>query len=316
MTKLDARERRLLDLAGSAHEPSHADRQRMRARLAARLGVGSGLMLTTSAVSAAVAGSALPTVKVLVTLLLSGLLGGAGFVAYRGVHAAGAPRASSLTSERGPSAARELRLASPKSAAVAPVEISGLEMPSAGGGALAHGSAAASVVAIAPTTRALGASERSVSASQQEELRALRSGALLAEGEGLSLEPRAVAEYPEVPAGVQPSSARFEALPSSTGLPVPRAASALDSETRLVRAGLAALHAGDPARALSLFDEHARTYPQGILADERAVERVVSLCELGRVPEARAAALLFLRDHGASPLSARVRASCGAASNP
>ena len=93
-------------------------------------------------------------------------------------------------------------------------------------------------------------------------------------------------------------------------------ASTIEAETRVVRAGVAALHAGDPARALVLFDEHARAYPTGVLAEERRAERVMVLCELGRATEARTAARAFLREHPQSPLSPRVRASCGPRSNP
>ena len=83
-----------------------------------------------------------------------------------------------------------------------------------------------------------------------------------------------------------------------------------------MRAGVAALHAGDAARALTLFDQHAREYPHGILAEERAAERIAALCALGREAEAREAGAAFLRDHRRSPLSARVRGLCGVRSNP
>jgi alpha-D-ribose 1-methylphosphonate 5-triphosphate synthase subunit PhnH len=96
----------------------------------------------------------------------------------------------------------------------------------------------------------------------------------------------------------------------------PGSPSILESETRLVGAGVAALHAGDAARALTLLDQHAREYPHGILAEERAAERVAALCALGRAAEARQAAAAFLRDHVRSPLSPHVRGLCGVLSNP
>jgi outer membrane protein assembly factor BamD (BamD/ComL family) len=89
----------------------------------------------------------------------------------------------------------------------------------------------------------------------------------------------------------------------------------IEGETHLLRDGLAALHAGDPARALALFDEHARRYASGVLAEERSAERVVALHDLGRVVEANQAAAAFLRDHPRSPLRARVRAACAPAPN-
>jgi outer membrane protein assembly factor BamD (BamD/ComL family) len=78
----------------------------------------------------------------------------------------------------------------------------------------------------------------------------------------------------------------------------------------LDEAGLA-LREGRAAQALALFDEHASRFPNGVLAEERAAGRVFSLCKLGRVGEARREADTFLRDRPRSPLTERVRASCG-----
>jgi hypothetical protein len=72
------------------------------------------------------------------------------------------------------------------------------------------------------------------------------------------------------------------------------------------------MRSGDPRRALDLLDEHARTFPNGILAEERSVERVSALCTLGRVAEAREEATRFLRATPDSPLAESVRSSCGA----
>ncbi len=96
------------------------------------------------------------------------------------------------------------------------------------------------------------------------------------------------------------------AAPSTEDVPV----STLESETLLVRAADASLRAGDPATALTLLDEHARRFPRGVLEEERAEERVLALCALGRDAEARAATASFLRDHAKSPLVAKVRHSC------
>ncbi len=82
-------------------------------------------------------------------------------------------------------------------------------------------------------------------------------------------------------------------------------------ETELIRAGLASLHGGDPVHALALFDRHAREFPGGVLADERDVERITALCDLGRSADARAAASSFLRRRATAPLAGRVLSSCG-----
>ena len=84
------------------------------------------------------------------------------------------------------------------------------------------------------------------------------------------------------------------------------------AEAKLLREADGALRAGDPTRALALLNEHAASFPQGVLVEERNAERIVALCALGQKAQAREAASAFLRDHGASPLAARVRASCAA----
>jgi outer membrane protein assembly factor BamD (BamD/ComL family) len=77
-------------------------------------------------------------------------------------------------------------------------------------------------------------------------------------------------------------------------------------EASLVHAGVVARRSGQPGRALELFDLHARTYPQGVLAEERDGERALALADLGRITEARAAIDRFLQAHPASPLAARL----------
>jgi hypothetical protein len=85
----------------------------------------------------------------------------------------------------------------------------------------------------------------------------------------------------------------------------------LAEETRLVGGADEALRGGDPTRALALLDEHAKNFKDGILAEERAAERVTALCKLGRVGDARDEADRFLRTIPDSPLAVNVRASCG-----
>ncbi len=84
--------------------------------------------------------------------------------------------------------------------------------------------------------------------------------------------------------------------------------SRLEEEMRIVRAGDAALRSGNAASALALFDQHARDFPHGVLVEERAADRVLALCALGRELEASADAERFLRDKPNAPLAAKVRA--------
>ena len=80
-------------------------------------------------------------------------------------------------------------------------------------------------------------------------------------------------------------------------------------EASLLHEGIVALRSGQPARALVLFDDHARLYPHGVLAEEREAERALALAYLlGHTTEARAAIDRFLQAHPNSPLAARLLA--------
>ncbi len=109
-----------------------------------------------------------------------------------------------------------------------------------------------------------------------------------------------------------PIAAPASAVPRA--IDVPRAAQADDDdlvrETRLMASANEALRAGDLRGALERFDEHARAFPSGVLADERAVSRVDVLCRLGRRDDAVTDAERFLRTHPPSPLTRRIESTC------
>lgn len=104
------------------------------------------------------------------------------------------------------------------------------------------------------------------------------------------------------------------AMPARAPVRVRAATASVEAEMGFIGEAREALRSGEGARALLLLDEHARRYPAGALGEERDAMRVASLCALGRVAEARAAAGQFLRTFSESPQAARVRASC--ASDP
>jgi hypothetical protein len=93
--------------------------------------------------------------------------------------------------------------------------------------------------------------------------------------------------------------------PMTTGSPV-------ELEADLLTRADSALKAGDANRALELVNQHASSFPGGVLVEEREAERIVVLCALGRSGEAETLAAEFLRERPRSPLAPRVRASCGA----
>jgi hypothetical protein len=89
------------------------------------------------------------------------------------------------------------------------------------------------------------------------------------------------------------------------------AATDLAGEMALIAAAQTAIQSGDYATAIAKLDEHQRSYPSGVLSEERTAARVVALCGAGQQAEARSVATAFLARHPSSPLAPRVRASCG-----
>jgi hypothetical protein len=116
-----------------------------------------------------------------------------------------------------------------------------------------------------------------------------------------SLEPASPAEVAENGGG---ASNRHAAKAS------PANASALAGEVQLMHDVEAALEAGQPERALQLLDARRGGRMTGPMQEERAAARIVTLCKLGRVDEARSDAARFVRDWPRSPLVERVRSSC------
>ncbi|HEY3500864.1 MAG TPA: hypothetical protein VGK73_39500 [Polyangiaceae bacterium] len=87
----------------------------------------------------------------------------------------------------------------------------------------------------------------------------------------------------------------------------------LSEETALLARAQRELGAGNAASALSLLAAHAERFPNGALAEERSAARVLALCALGRVVEARRDAELFAARSPRSPLIPRLRDSCALA---
>jgi hypothetical protein len=84
----------------------------------------------------------------------------------------------------------------------------------------------------------------------------------------------------------------------------------LGDEARLLSQVFNAMQSGAPDRALLLLDEHAARYPYGTMRAAASTERVVALCSLGRVDEARSEGARFLQTFPTDPLVVRVRSSC------
>jgi hypothetical protein len=92
--------------------------------------------------------------------------------------------------------------------------------------------------------------------------------------------------------------------------PEPALGSTLAEENRLLAQARAALIDERPEQALARLADHARRFPDGVLAEERQALRAVALCEAGRNAEGDAAASSFLREHPQAALAQRVRSAC------
>jgi hypothetical protein len=124
--------------------------------------------------------------------------------------------------------------------------------------------------------------------------------------------PRRAARAPEraqKPAPVELVFVPPPAPPAPAPVAAPVERSTLAEETRLLREADRALRGGSPETAISLLDEHAQRFPDGVLAPERSAERMVALCQLGRADASTATR--FLANRSSSPLAARIRQACG-----
>jgi hypothetical protein len=273
MSDLGPEARAIVGVARSADDPTPADRARLRGAVFAAIAAGS-------AVGAGGAASAAPAVAGAAKAAGAGALASISVAAKVGVAVAVAALvgAGALVATRpGAEASR-----APSSSAVAVVAPPRVEP-------LASSSSAAPAVPVAsPAARVEPALEPSVVASAA----------------------------PRVAPKSAIARAAASAAPEPVAPPSPAPAAPVEDplavEARRLGEVQGALAAGDPARALSLVDEQSAAFSKGELAEERRAARVIALCKLGRVAEARAAADAFLRDHPGSPLADRVRAACPA----
>ncbi|OJY17967.1 MAG: hypothetical protein BGO98_09860 [Myxococcales bacterium 68-20] len=120
-----------------------------------------------------------------------------------------------------------------------------------------------------------------------------------------------VAEIPpSTRAPSKKSSAAITAGDAPATAPAGASSDTLQQEARLITDARLALEHGDGDKALARLAEHARLFPNGWFAADRAAERIVVLCSLGRRAEAEKEATVFLQSRPKSPLTRRVEASC------
>ena len=116
---------------------------------------------------------------------------------------------------------------------------------------------------------------------------------------------------PQAPARGNRSRSLVAARAIGAKTAIPEPGPDVAGEIALLNEAQRALASGQADRALQLLDRHARDFPRGSLAEERAAARIIALCALGRVTAARAETEAFVRKSPESPLVERVRAACG-----
>lgn len=313
MADLGAEGLALIALANQGHAPSDADRVRVRTALAARLGAAAGLG-TAVGLGASAAKAAFAAAD-------AGALAGGG-AATAGTVAVGGTLATKLigvivvAATVGGSAAAVNHARRPLAVHVAPAALTTAVRQPPPALTSHHARSPESSRYEPEDAPPLARPARVIRRPQVPAPRRAR----VATREPVAVAPPLEAPAPEAAqapgAREMPAAASAVARPVSrvpdadSSLPAPvvhRFTPALDTEARLVREGVAALEAGEPARALVLFDAHALRYPRGVLAEERAAERALALAALGRHAEARAAAAEFVRAHPTSPLATRLR---------
>ncbi|MEO8177376.1 MAG: hypothetical protein ABI895_00960 [Deltaproteobacteria bacterium] len=86
--------------------------------------------------------------------------------------------------------------------------------------------------------------------------------------------------------------------------------STLAQELALLQRARRALNRSDAALALGIVQSLDERFPDGVLMEERAATRILSLCQLDRKQEARERGRRFLLAHPRSVYAERVRHSC------
>jgi hypothetical protein len=294
MNQLSPQARRLFKLAQGADDPGELERARVAQLLTDRLarGAGSATMPARTSAAAKLLGASLK--PALLALGAMGALIGAGLLA--------SPRGGAISST-GPAA----------------------PATGSGGAGSAHSAAAASA-AFGPTAdRANGADRQPVERSARSEAGLAKPGASRRATSGsLGAPARAsTADSAEAddPAPNLPTRGRFDEInatderrdASSNTKVDPSARAVIDplrAEAEALREAQRALRNGQAQRALELLAAQDARFAGGLLAEERAAARVLSLCQAGLAPGARLEAARFAARWPRSALLSRVQAAC------
>ncbi|MEM6996951.1 MAG: hypothetical protein AAF721_40990 [Myxococcota bacterium] len=96
----------------------------------------------------------------------------------------------------------------------------------------------------------------------------------------------------------------------STDAPKPSTDATIAAEMALLKSAQQAIAGGNPSRALEKLRQHAKTFPNSMMDEERELARVRALCALGKETAAAKAARKFRRNYKGSHLSKRLDSTC------
>jgi hypothetical protein len=119
-------------------------------------------------------------------------------------------------------------------------------------------------------------------------------------------EPTAATEVLEPAPLGQPLGQPSPPRPAPASLTATKSPTTLAAELQLIRGARDA----PPLQALELIDRHAEQFTNGELSNEREGLRVIALCELGRLDEARRASERFVARSPGALLIQRVSTAC------
>lgn len=115
-------------------------------------------------------------------------------------------------------------------------------------------------------------------------------------------------------AGAEPTEDEPTKTPAAKRAPKTREPAAqggdVQAELALMQRARGQLAKGNAKQALGTLQEHARTFPKGVLVEERLVSKARALCDLGRRAQARKQIRVFLKRYPNSPLRDRARGIC------
>lgn len=127
--------------------------------------------------------------------------------------------------------------------------------------------------------------------------------------EDISAQPPAPQAEPPAPSPPRRGTSTPRKAPAAEA-PTAASPSSLSEETRLVDRARQAVLMNLPKNALLLLRNADDRFPNGVFRQERAVLRIVALCDAGKLTDGRTAAAAFLRAHPRSALRSRAETAC------